>query len=83
MSVKATFVLDDLVIRDAREYVMENHVKSLSAFVERAIRNELEKLRQENIRAAVSRAGSDPLFLADIMDVQQAFEHTDFETGAA
>jgi len=83
MSVKATFVLDDLVISEARAYVLENHFKSLSAFVERAIRNELEKLRQENIKAAVSRAGSDPLFLADVMEMQQAFQHTDFETGAA
>jgi Arc/MetJ-type ribon-helix-helix transcriptional regulator len=82
MSIKATFVLDDFVIREAKEYVTKNHFKSLSAFVERAIRNELENLRQESIKASVIKAGSDPLFLADLLDVQQSFEHTDFEQSA-
>lgn len=79
MSVKATFVIDDGVLQDAREYVKNNRLKSLSAFVERSIREELAHMRQEKIRSALLAAGNDPLFMADVMEIQQAFEHTDHE----
>jgi Arc/MetJ family transcription regulator len=79
MSVKATFVLDDLVLQQAKECVKEHSFKSLSAFVEKAVRDELEKIRQEKIRSALRSAGSDPLFLADVLEVQRDFKYTDFE----
>ena len=79
MSVKATFAIDDEVLQDAREYVKTNHLKSLSAFVERSIRAELSRMRQEKIRSALLSAGKDPLFMADVMEIQQAFEHSDHE----
>jgi hypothetical protein len=81
MSVKATFALDESVLQDAREFVKVNHLKSLSAFVERAIREELARMRQEKIRSALLSAGDDPLFMADVMEIQQAFEHSDLEAG--
>ncbi len=79
MSVKATFAIDDGILQDAREYVKNNHLKSLSAFVERAMREELARLRQESIKSALLAAGNDPLFMADVIEIQQAFEHTDQE----
>lgn len=79
MTVKATFAIDDGVLQDAREYVKSNHLKSLSAFVERSIREELTRMRQEQIKSDLLAAGRDPLFMADIMEIQQAFEHTDLE----
>lgn len=79
MSVKATFVIDDGVLQDAREFVKNNHLKSLSAFVERSIREELARMRQEKIKNALLSAGSDQLFMADVMEIQQAFEHADHE----
>ena len=79
MSVKATFVIDDGVLQDAREFVKKNHLKSLSAFVERSIREELTRMRQEKIRSALLSAGNDRLFMADVMEIQQAFEHADQE----
>ena len=79
MSVKATFVIDDEVLQDAREYVKKNQIKSLSAFVERSIRVELTRIRQENIRSVLLSAGNDQLFMADVMEIQQAFEHADHE----
>ena len=82
MSVKATFVIDDGVLQDAREFVKNNHFKSLSAFVERSIREELARMRQEKIRSALLSAGSDQLFMADVMEIQQAFEHADHETAS-
>ena len=80
MSVKATFAIDDGVLQDAREFVKKNHLKSLSAFVERSIREELLRMRQENIRSALLSAGNDSLFMADVMEIQQAFEHADHES---
>ena len=80
MSIKATFAIDDAVLHDARDYVKENRLKSLSSFVERAIREELKRVRQEKIRSSLLSAGKDPLFMADVMEIQQAFEHADHET---
>ncbi len=82
MSVKATFVIDDGVLQDAREFVKNSHIKSLSAFVERSIREELTRMRQERIRIALLSAGNDQLFMADVMEIQQAFEHADHETAS-
>jgi len=79
MSIKATFAIDDEVLQDAREYVKKNNLKSLSAFVERSIREELSRMRQEKIRSALLSAGNDPLLMADVMEIQQAFEHIDQE----
>ena len=80
MSVKATFALDDTVLLEARNCVKENRFKSLSAFVEMAIREELKRMQQEKVRNSLLSAGNDPLFMADVMEIQQAFEHTDHET---
>ncbi len=80
MGVKATFVVDELLLQQARDYVKDQRFKSLSSFVECAIRDELEQLRQERIRAALEKAGSDPLFLADVLEVQKDFAHADYES---
>lgn len=79
MSTKATFVIDDAVMQDAREYVKTNHLKSLSSFVERAIREELTHMKQEKIRNALLSSANDKLFMADVMEIQQSFEHSDYE----
>jgi hypothetical protein len=77
MPPKVTFIIDAYVLEDAREYVKANQLKSLSAFVERAIREELKRMRQEKIRTALLAAGNDSLLMADVMEIQQAFEHVD------
>lgn len=78
--MKATFAIDDSVLQDARDFVKTNHIKSLSAFVERSIREELARMRQDKIKSALLSAGSDPLFMADVMEIKQAFEHADLHT---
>ena len=83
MPPKVTFIIDAYVLEDAREYVKTNHLKSLSAFVERAMREELKRMRQEKIRAALLAAGNDPLFMADVMEIQKAFEYVDHEAGSS
>jgi hypothetical protein len=73
MSVKATFAIDDVALFEARECVKENRIKSLSAFVERAIREEVRRMRQEKIRSVLLSAGNDPLFMADVLEIKQSF----------
>lgn len=79
MGKKATFVIDDRVIEKAKEIVDRGDFKSLNSFVEAAMRDEIEKLRKEELKKALSEASTDPLFLADIKEVERDFEHADFE----
>ena len=79
MGKKATFVIDDRIIEKAREIVDRGDFKSLNSFVEAAMRDEIEKLRKEELKKALLEASNDPLFLADINEVERDFEHADFE----
>ena len=54
----------------------------LRAFAVRSIREELTRMRQERIWNALLSAGNDQLFMADVMEIQQAFEHADHETAS-
>jgi hypothetical protein len=65
--------------RKAREHVKRNHVQSFTVFAERSLCEERARLRQEKIKSALFSAGKDPLFMADVMEIQLAFESTDHE----
>jgi Arc/MetJ-type ribon-helix-helix transcriptional regulator len=78
MGKKATFVLDDQVMAEAKMIVEKGFYKSMNAFVESAIRDEIEKNKRELIRAAIIEASKDPLFLSDIEEVEKDFEYADF-----
>ena len=79
MKKKTTFILDEGIIGQAKEIVEKGTFKSMNAFVETAIKDELESIRKECIKAAIKDAAKDPLFLADIREVEKDFEHVDFE----
>ena len=81
MGKKATFVLDETVIAQAKEIVEKGVFKSMNAFVESAIKDEIESIKKDNIRQAIIRASKDPLFLSDIKEVEKAFEYADFDEG--
>jgi Arc/MetJ-type ribon-helix-helix transcriptional regulator len=79
MGVKATFVLDEEVMERGRSLVRDKRFKSMNAFVEKAIRDELAALEKEKIKRALLEASKDPLFLADIQEIEKDFSHSDFE----
>lgn len=79
MKKKTTFVLDEGIIGQAREIVEKGTFKSMNAFVETAIKDELVSINKERIKAAIKDAAKDPLFLADIREIEKDFEHVDFE----
>ena len=79
MGKKATFILSEEIVRQAKEMVEKGLFKSMNAFVESAIKDELEKIRKERIKKAIIEASKDPLFLSDIEEVERDFEYADFE----
>ena len=81
MGIKATFVLDEEIMEKGRALVREKRFKSMNAFVEKALRDELTTLGKEEIRKSLLDASKDPLFIADIEEIERDFVHSDFEKG--
>jgi Arc/MetJ-type ribon-helix-helix transcriptional regulator len=79
MGKKATFVLDEQVLTEAKEIVGMGEFKSMNVFVEVALKDEIKKIKREKIRSAIRAASNDPLFLADIKEIQNDFQYADFE----
>ncbi len=79
MGIKATFILDDEIMKKGRALVREKRFKSMNAFVEKAIRDKLDALDKEEIKKALLEASKDPLFLADIKEIERDFAQADFE----
>ena len=80
MGKKATFVLDEQIMAEAKEIIERGLFKSMNAFVETAIKDEIERIKKERIREAIIEASNDPLFLSDIEEVERDFEYADFDT---
>ena len=79
MAVKATVVIDDDVMLQARELVHRKRVKSFNALVETALRDEINTIRAADIKAAIREAAVDPLFLSDLEETTSAFRWIDSE----
>lgn len=79
MGKKATFVIDNQLFSEAKELVERGHFRSMNAFVESAVKDEIEKVRREQIKEAITRASRDPLFLSDIEEIERDFEYADFD----
>ena len=79
MGKKATFVLNEQIMAEAKEIIERGLFKSMNAFVETAIKDEIERIKKERIREAIIEASNDPLFLSDIDEVEREFEYADFD----
>lgn len=79
MGKKATFVLDEQVMTEAKQIVEKGFFKSMNSFVESAIRDEIEKIKKERIRKAIIEASKDTMFLSDIKKIEEDFKYADFE----
>ena len=79
MSKKATFVINEAVLEAAKAIVETKRFKSLNSFVEKAVKDEIERIRREEIKKAILEASQDPKFLSDLRDVEYDFEFADFE----
>jgi hypothetical protein len=79
MGKKATFILDEKIMEQSKEYVTKKRFKSMNAFVEKALQDEIAKIKKEEIKAALLEASQDPLFLADLKEIEEDFACADFE----
>jgi len=79
MGSKTTFVIKDEIIMQVKEAVKYGYYKSLTSFVENALKNELNTIKKAEIRKEIITASKDPLFLADIAEIEEDFKYSDFE----
>lgn len=77
---KATFALDETLLEDAKTIARKAEYRSLNAFVETAILEMINRHRKEEIKRQLLKASHDPLFLADIAEVQRDFQDADWES---
>ncbi|MCD6199236.1 MAG: hypothetical protein J7K15_11835 [Deltaproteobacteria bacterium] len=79
MQKKVTFAINQAVLEEAKAIVETKRFKSLNSFVEKAIKDVIERIRREEIKKAILEASRDPKFLSDLRDVEYDFEFADFE----
>ena len=79
MGKKATFVIDEAVLEEAKTVVETKRFKSLNSFVEKAIKDKIGIIRRGEIKKALVEASQDPMFLSDLRDVEYDFQFADFE----
>lgn len=79
MGKKATFVINEAILEEAKNIVKMKKLKSLNSLVEKAIKDEIERIRKEEIKKAFLQASQDPIFLSDLRDVEYDFEFADSE----
>ena len=78
MSPKTTFIIKEEIITQVKEAVKAGQYNSMTSFVENALKNEIKKLEKEKIIRELKEASKDPLFLADIEEIEDDFKYTDF-----
>lgn len=76
---KVTVSLDAGLVEEVQRLVNEGRAPSQSAFFEEALRRKLREIRREERRKALLAASKDPLFLADIEEIEREFASADAE----
>ena len=77
---KATFLLSSRLLDQVKAIVKEGSFRSINAFVEQALSELVQRVRQKQVRQVFAEASGDPLFLADLKAVGWAFEAADDES---
>ena len=77
---KVTYSLPESLIDEIAHVVSEGAAPSYSAFVERALNEEVRRAREQTLAAAFAEAATDPAFLNDVDETMKAFRHADDES---
>ena len=80
MQKKVTLSLDAQLVERVQEAVKEGQAKSQSRFFEEALRAKLKHLEREAWERSLEAASKDPMYLADIEEVERDFMYADAET---
>jgi Arc/MetJ-type ribon-helix-helix transcriptional regulator len=76
---KITLSLNRQVVEEMQRLVREGRAPSQSAFVELALRGKILREKRSRRRRALLTASKDPLYLADLAEVERAFTGADAE----
>jgi len=79
MKSKVTYQIDDQILTSVRHAVEEGAARSMSEFVQEALKERLSELRRDEIRRCIESAAADPLFMEDVRETTQAYEPADAE----
>ena len=77
---KVTLSLDAKLVEQMRRVVREGQAKSQSQLFEEALRARLKQLEREAWERSLKAARKDPMYLADIEEVERDFMYADAET---
>ncbi len=79
MQKKVTLSLDAKLVEQVQKLVKAGQAKSQSEFFEGALEAKLKEIKRERRRQALLEASRDPLFLADIEEIEREFAYADAE----
>ena len=79
MKRKVTYQIDDHILVAVRDAVEGGAARTMSEFVQEALRERLSRLRRDEIRRRIESAAGDPLFVEDVRETTQAYGPIDEE----
>ena len=79
MKRKVTYQIDERLLADVRNAVEAGATRTMSEFVQEALRERLDRLRRDEIRRRIESAAEDPMFIEDVREVTEAYGTTEDE----
>ena len=79
MQKKVTLSLDAKLVQQVQHAVEGGQAKSQSQFFEEALRARLKQLEREAWERSLEAASKDPMYLADMEEVERDFMYADAE----
>ncbi len=79
MQKKVTLSLDAKLVEQVKQAVREGEARTHSEFFEEALKDRLKAIRREARRQLLLEASKDPVFLAEIRQLEQEFASADAE----
>ncbi len=77
--IRKTVSLDENILLDLQHCGALERFNNFSEIVSVALREKIEKIKEENYRAQIAAAAKDPMVLEDIRSVEEDFRYADSE----
>lgn len=74
-----TFSLPTDLMEKYKEYAKSDYIPSVNAGVKEALEEYALKIEKGKLKKEMQEAAKDPLFIQDLEESMQAFEHSDVE----
>lgn len=75
-----TFSLPTDLMEKYKEYAKNNYIPSVNAGVKEALEEYAIIIEKDKLKKEMQEAARDPLFVQDLKESMEAFEHSDVET---